>query len=45
MPGTGYDKDAEQIGLNITRGQRWLALAVFIVSVIAGMVLAKLATG
>ena len=32
MPGTGYDRDAEQVGLNISRGQRRFALIVFVLS-------------
>ncbi len=42
MPGTGYDRDAEKIGLNLTRGQRWLMLLSFLVSVLVGALLASL---
>lgn len=41
MPGTGYDRDAEKIGLNVSRGQRRLGLAVFVVSILVGMLLAS----
>jgi len=45
-PSTGYDRDAERI--RFPRGPRWrraLAVAVFLLSVIVGAVLASLATG
>ena len=41
MPGTGYDRDTERIGLNINRGRRRLGLIVFVLSVLAGMLLAS----
>ena len=42
MPGTGYDRDAERIGLNLTPGDRRLVVIVFVVAVFAGMILASL---
>ncbi len=41
MPGTGYDREAERIGLNIIPGRRRLGLIVFVLSVLAGMLLAS----
>jgi hypothetical protein len=44
MPSTGYDRDAERI--DFTRGPHWrrtVALAVFVLAVIAGALLASLA--
>jgi len=41
VPGTGYDRDAERIGLNLSRVQRRLGLAVFVVSILLGMLLAS----
>jgi endonuclease YncB( thermonuclease family) len=41
MPGTGYDRDAENVRLNLSLGQRRFGLIVFVLSVLAGMLLAS----